>query len=256
MCSWRVLITRPATENTALAQLLSEHGIHAHGLPLLDMQALPETPEQRNLLLNLDRYSTIVVVSKPAARYGLERLDRYWPQVPLRPRWFTVGAATGAILADYGLNVCWPTKGDDSEALLALPEFEQSLQQPNPRVLVMRADVGREFLAQTMAARGIAVDFLPLYRRFLPEYSEGALLQAVTGQGLNGLVVSSEQGLHNLVRLAGSAWSALCHLPLFVPSSRVAQAARESGALQVINCQGASNQALLAALKRTVPAQP
>ena len=256
MARWRVLITRPAADNVLLAQLLAEHEIFSHGMPLLDMEALPETPEQRELLLNLDRYSTIVVVSKPAARYGLARLDSYWPQPPMRPQWFTVGAATGEILADYGLNVRWPTKGDDSEALLALPEFEQSLQQPNPRVLVMRADVGREFLAQTMAARDIAVDFLPLYRRFLPEYPEGALLQAVSVQGLNGLVVSSEQGLHNLVRLAGADWSTLCRLPLFVPSPRVAQTARDSGALQVIDCQGASNQALLAALQRTAPAQP
>ena len=120
----------------------------------------------------------------------------------------------------------------------------------------MRADTGRNFLAQTMAARGVAVDFLPLYRRFLPEYPEGVLLQAVSEHGLNGLVVSSEQGLHNLMHLAGQGWSALCHLPLFVPSPRVARTARDSGALQVIDCQGASNQALLAALQRTAPAQP
>lgn len=254
--NWRVLITRPAAENAGLAQLLAGHGIFSHGLPLLDMQPLPETPEQRDQLLNLDRYSTVVVVSKPAAHLALQRLDQYWPQPPSRPRWFTVGAASGAILADYGLNVCWPTTGDDSEALLALPEFEQSLQQPGPRVLVMRGDTGREFLAQTMAARGIAVDFLPLYRRFMPEYPEDLLLQSVTGQALNGLVVSSEQGLHHLIRLAGSDWTDLCHLPLFVPSPRVAQTARDSGALQVIDCQGASNQALLAALQRTAPAQP
>lgn len=256
MMAWRVLITRPAADNAVLAQLLAEHDVFSHGMPLLDMEALPETATERELLLNLDRYSTIVVVSKPAARHGLERLDQYWPQPPLRPQWFTVGAATGEILADYGLDARWPATGDDSEALLALPEFEQSLQQPNPRVLVMRADTGRDFLAQTMAARGIAVDFLPLYRRFLPEYPEGVLLQAVSEHGLNGLVVSSEQGLHNLMHLAGQGWSALCHLPLFVPSPRVARTARDSGALQVIDCQGASNQALLAALQRTAPAQP
>lgn len=254
--TWRVLITRPAAENAVLAQLLAEHGIYTHGMPLLDMAALPETGAQRELMLGLDRYSTVVVVSKPAARYALERLDTYWPQPPLRPQWFTVGAASGGILVDYGLNVQWPPNGDDSEALLALPAFEESLRQPNPRVLVMRADEGRNFLAQTMAARGISVDFLPLYRRFLPEYPERVLIQSVAEHSLNGLVTSSEQGLRNLVRLAGADWPQLCRLPLFVPSPRVAQTARDLGARQVIDCQGASNQALLAALRCNAPAQP
>ena len=254
--NWRVLITRPTAENAVLAQLLAEHDIVSHGLPLLDMQSLPETPQQRDVLLNLDRYSTVVVVSKPAARYALERLDLYWPQPPMRPQWFTVGAASGGILADYGLHVQWPLQGDDSEALLALPAFEQSLQQVNPRVLVMRADEGREFLAQSLAERNIEVDFLPLYRRFLPEYPAGTLMRAVTEQQLNGLVVSSEQGLRNLIFLAGQDWPVLCQLPLFVPSPRVAQTALNSGARQVIDCQGASNLALLAALEHNAPAQP
>lgn len=251
---WRVLITRPAADNAVLGRLLADHGVFSHGLPLLDMQELPETPAQRALMLNLERYSTVVVVSKPAARYALERLDRYWPQPPLRPQWFTVGAASGEILADYGLDVQWPLHGDDSEALLALPAFRQSLQQPSPRVLVMRADTGREFLAQTMAAKGIDVDFLPLYRRFLPEYPAGILVESVQQQGVNGLVVSSEQGLRNLIQLAGSRWVDLCGLPLFVPSPRVAQIARDLGARQVIDCRGASNQALLAALQCNAPA--
>lgn len=256
VATWRVLITRPAADNAELAKLLAEHGIATHGLPLLDMQALPETPAQRDLMLNLDRYTTVVVVSKPAARFALERLDCYWPQPPQRPQWFTVGAASGSILVDYGLNAQWPKNGDDSEALLALPAFEASLQQPNPRVLVMRADEGRDFLAQTMAERGVAVDFLPLYRRFLPDYPAEVLIQSVTEQKLNGLVTSSEQGLRNLIRLAGHDWQHLCQLPLFVPSPRVAQTARDLGARQVIDCQGASNQALLAALRCNAPAQP
>ena len=69
----------------------------------------------------------MVVVSKPAARLGLELLDRYWPLPPARQQWFAVGAATGALLADYGLDACWPSAGDDSEALLALPQLQQAI---------------------------------------------------------------------------------------------------------------------------------
>lgn len=248
---WRLLITRPAADNAVLANQLAAVGVFSHGLPLLDMQALPETPAQRSLMLDLDRYSTVVVVSKPAARFALERLDSYWPQPPLRPRWFSVGAATGEILQDYGLQTAWPQSGDDSEALLALPEFQQSLSQPNPRVLVMRADTGRNFLAETLREQGISVDFLPLYQRFLPEYPSGVLVKSIHQHHLNALAISSEQGLSNLIQLTAGDWPDIARLPLFVPSPRVAASARQQGARQVIDCAGASNQALMAALQRT-----
>lgn len=251
--SWRLLITRPTADNALLAEQLTAAGIYSHGLPLLDMRPLPETPAQRSLMLDLDRYSSIVVVSKPAARYALQRLDNYWPQPPLRPQWFAVGAATGHILRDYGLAAYWPQQGDDSEALLALPEFQASLQLPSPRVLIIRADTGRDFLAQTLQHQGLTVDFLPLYQRFLPEYPQQLLVQSVQTQQLNGLVVSSGQGLENLIRLAATDWPELARLPLFVPSARVAGLARQQGACHVIDCAGASNQALLAALQQTPP---
>lgn len=248
MTGWRLLLTRPADDCAALAAHLAEHGIHGSCLPLLDIEPLPETPEQRSLLLELDRYCAVVVVSKPAARLGIERLDAYWPQPPIHQRWFSVGAATGQILADYGLDVSWPEQGDDSEALLDLPAFSEALAVPNPRVLIMRADTGREMLADHLRGQGVAVDYLPLYQRCLPDYAAGELPQRVAAERLNGLVVSSGQGFEHLKLLAAEAWPTLARLPLFVPSPRVAEQARSAGAQQVVDCRGASAAALLQAL--------
>jgi uroporphyrinogen-III synthase len=245
---WRLLLTRPAEDCAALAQTLAAQGIFGHCLPLLEIEALDETPEQRTLFLDLDRYCAVVVVSKPAARLGLERLDRYWPQPPMRQRWFAVGAATGALLDAYGLDACWPPAGDDSEALLALPALQQALAAPSPRVLILRGEGGRDWLGERLREQGVAVDYLSLYRRRLPDYPADALARAVREQALNGLVVSSGEGLAHLRQLAGAAWPQLARLPLFVPSPRVAALAREAGAEDVRDCRGASAAALLACL--------
>ncbi len=188
------------------------------------------------------------MVSKPAATLGIERVDRYWPQPPAEQHWFSVGAGTGQLLADYGLSVSWPEQGDDSEALLALPKFLETLNVDAPRVLIMRADVGRDFLSEQLIQRGVQVDFLPLYRRRLPVYPSDTLIKQIQQEQLNSLAVSSEQGLRHLIELAGDAWSNLTSLALFVPSPRVAKIAQELGAQHVIDCRGASNQALLNAL--------
>ncbi|MDF3841863.1 uroporphyrinogen-III synthase [Pseudomonas citronellolis] len=249
MSHWRLLLTRPQDECAALAASLAEHGVASASLPLLAIEPLEETPEQRSLLLDLDRYCAVVVVSKPAARLGVERIDRYWPQPPARQDWFAVGAATAAILDDYGLRVHHPENGDDSEALLALPALARALQVPGPRALILRGEGGREFLAERLRGQGVAVDYLELYRRVLPDYPAGELARRVRDEALNGLVVSSGQGLEHLLRVAGEDWPRLAGLPLFVPSPRVAELARDAGARHVIDCRGANAAALLEALR-------
>ena len=67
MSGWRLLLTRPDEECAALAASLGEAGVHSSSLPLLAIDPLEETPEQRTLMLDLDRYCAVVVVSKPGA---------------------------------------------------------------------------------------------------------------------------------------------------------------------------------------------
>nr|WP_272889327.1 uroporphyrinogen-III synthase [Stutzerimonas stutzeri] len=244
-----MLLTRPAEECAALAAALSEAGIHSASLPLLAIEPLDETAEQRATIRELERYCAVVVVSKPAARLGLELLGRYGQQPPPGQAWFSVGAATGAILKNNGVDASWPDRGDDSEALLALPRLAEALEEADPKVLILRGEGGREHIAETLRLRGAQVDTLELYRRCLPEYPPGALIEILRSERLNALVVSSGQGLESLYALAGSDWPVLRELPLFVPSPRVAEMAAALGAKIIVDCRGAGTAALLAALR-------
>lgn len=249
MSVWRLLLTRPAEDCAALAQTLAAQGVVSHCMPLLAIEALDETPEQRSAFADLQRYCAVIVVSKPAARIGLQLLAQHGAPTPDLP-WFSVGAATAAVLAEQGLGVHFPDLGDDSEALLALPALQQAIAAPAPRVLILRGEGGREFLAESLRSQGVSVDYLPLYRRVLPQYAPGELSRQVRAERLNGLVVSSGQGFEHLLQLAGDDWSALARLTLFVPSPRVAEQARAAGAQIVVDCRGASAAALQAALEQ------
>lgn len=248
MKGWRLLLTRPAEDSLALAQTLAEQGVYSSNLPLLEIEPLPVSDENRSIIYNLAAYCAVIVVSKPAARLGLEMVDEIWPQPPMQT-WFTVGAATAQILDDYGLRVFFPEQGDDSEALLELPQLQEAISGYDPKVLIMRGEDGRELLAERLREQGVVVDYLALYRRNLPHYPAFTLPQRVAAERLNGLVVSSGQGFQHLRELAGDAWPQLAQMPLFVPSPRVAELAREAGAQTVVDCRGASASALLAALR-------
>lgn len=259
MNDWRLLLTRPAGEVEELSAQLAEHGIFSSSLPLLEIQPFDETPEQRARILELDRYQAVIVVSKPAARLGCALIDRYWPQPPAGLKWFAVGEATAAVLDDYlephGMQAIHPYEGSDSEALLALPELQQALKHDEPRVLIIRADQGREFMGQYLRERGVQVDYLPLYRRLLPVYPEGTLTRLIHEQNINAIVISSGQGLSNLITLAADAWPEIARtLTLFVPSARVMEHARTAGATRIINCHGAHFTALLSAMGKLVAA--
>jgi uroporphyrinogen-III synthase len=241
---WRVLLTRPAEESATLAATLSEAGIYSSSLPLLDIEPLPITPERQAVLRDLGRYCAVIVVSKPAARLALQQLDQARPHL----RWFSVGAATAQVLADRGLDVHYPQTGDDSEALLQLPALREAIARPDARVLILRGEGGRELLAERLREQGASVDYLELYRRFLPAYDSGVLTQRIQLERLNGLVVSSGQGFLHLQALAGPDWPQVAQMPLFVPSPRVYEMARAAGAEKVVDCRGASAAALLVAL--------
>ncbi|MCO7519848.1 MULTISPECIES: uroporphyrinogen-III synthase [unclassified Pseudomonas] len=255
MSPWRLLLTRPEEDCAALAQALAEAGIASASLPLLTIEALEQGPAQRLGLQAIGQARAIIVVSKPAARLLLEALDRAGIAVP-PTGWFTVGEATARVLQERGLLVTFPTAGDDSEALLCLPALREAASFPTARVVIVRGEGGRELLAERLAEQGASVDYLELYRRSLPPYPPGTLVQRVVGERLNGLVVSSGQGLEHLHRLAGVDWPWLSRLPLFVPSPRVADQARALGAREIVDCRGASAAALLAAVQRTAAPAP
>ena len=251
MTAWRLLLTRPVEECVALSATLAEQGVFSSSLPLLEIEPLQLSAEQHSIFANLNRYNAVIVVSKPAARLGVALLRSPPSGLP----WFSVGAATAQILADAGLSTSFPTQGDDSEALLALPALQQALAtSAAPRVLILRGEGGREALADCLRGQGVTVEYLQLYRRRLPHYAVAALPERVYAERLNGLVVSSGQGLQHLLELAGAEWPNLAQLPLFVPSPRVAELAIAAGARAVVDCRGASAAALLAALRENAPA--
>ena len=250
MSPWRLLLTRPAEDCAALAQSLAAAGVASSCLPLLAIEPVAVDNQQRLLLEGLQGFQAIIVVSKPAARLLLEQLADAGLQPPVQG-WFTVGEATAAVLQGAGLAVSFPPRGDDSEALLALPALRQAVAVPAPRILIVRGVGGRELLAERLAEQGASVDYLELYRRCLPDYPPGTLMRRIEAERLNGLVVSSGQGFEHLQQMAGADWPQLARLPLFVPSPRVADQARAAGAQQVVDCRGASATALLAAVQRS-----
>ena len=234
-------------DNQRLGLRLQQQGIQALSLPMLQIEALPETAQQRSLMLELDRYHAVMAVSPVAARFGLQRLDEYWPQPPVGIEWFAVGAGTAATLSAYGLPAQYPPDGQDSEALLRLPAWQRLLRLPDLRVLIWRGQGGRELLSSTIQAAGGRVDLLELYQRGIPPALD-ADLAAASNAGCRGIVILSGQALQHWRSAAGAAWEQQRHWRCWVPGERVAGIAQQLGCTDVVSCHGADDESVITAI--------
>jgi uroporphyrinogen-III synthase len=242
-----VLVTRPAGQETALCQAVAVAGFRVYSQPLLELQALPElTPQQRSLLLELDLYQHIIFISGNAVRFGMARVEDFWPQLPVGVNWYAIGDITAGLLQDYGVTAVTPGAGMTSEALLALPQLQAVQGQ---RVLIIKGEGGRATLRQALAGRGATVDELACYRRRCPNLPRGQLAEKLDQWGIDVVLISSGEGLDNLqALLRPQETTNFRGISLVVPSERVALKARELGFERVATADNASDAAMLRAL--------
>ena len=133
-----------------------------------------------------------------------------------------------------------------SEGLLALPSLQQVAGQ---RVLIIKGEGGRGALAAELGHRGARVDALACYRRVIPEFERGELAQKLSLWDIRLVMISSGEGLANLLALLSPAETTkFVAITLLVPSPRVAEMAQAAGFERVITADNASDSAMLRAL--------
>lgn len=243
-----VLVTRPRGQAAELCGALAAAGFSVHSLPMLRLLPLPElAPAARQQVLDLDQFQHIIFVSGNAVRHGMGWIESFWPQLPVGLSWYAVGDSTARLLESFGPVVFTPGEAMSSEGLLALPQLQRVAGE---RVLIVKGEGGRDTLAAGLAARGALVEQLACYRRAAPEMDPGELALKLSDWAVELVLISSGEGLANLLALISRAeTSNFTHITLLVPSARVAQMARAAGFGRVIIADNASDSAMLRALE-------
>lgn len=249
-----VLVTRPAGEPAdSLCAAIAAAGYRTYHQPLLELSELPVlAPAQRQMVLDLHHFQHIIFISANAVRFGMELVMDYWPQIPLGINWYGVGTATARGLARFDIRAITPGDDMSSEGLLALPYLRNVQGQ---RVLIIKGEGGRDALRTELMHRGALVDELACYRRGVPELPPGALAERLAQWDVDVILLSSGEGLTNLLLLLSPLETTkLKPVTLVVPSERVATMAREAGFERIVLADNASDKAMLHALQGWRPA--
>lgn len=251
-----ILVTRPAHQAAPLCRLIAEHGGNAILCPALEITAPPHWESAVGYLQQLSTYNLAIFSSVNAVQHA-------WPviaQHPLPPHLeiAAIGAATATALTAHGIQNCLrPAYGFTSEALLALPRFQTLHGQ---RILLIRGTGGRSFLANTLNARGAAVDRAEVYARTQPVLNDAERTNLLTRweQGeVGAVVITSSESLQNLFAMLGTDGQPYIRsTPLVVVSARIERDATRQGCRHIQRASEASDSALHAALldlARTLP---
>ena len=218
-----VLVVRPLRDQDAFLNLLDQASVAHRHIPIMQIQPVLEGSADyqtaTGLIDQLDQYDQAIFISANAAEIGLSIIAKRWPQLPSNIDFFAVGQQTTAIFAEYDYNVCCPQLQPNTEGLLQeLPQLK-SLQGKS--VLIFRGGQGRQTLGEELMQRGATVAYGELYRRVIqPDKLVEA--QAVMASA-SCLVVHSGELLR--------AMDIPCnkHIPLVVPSARIADLAQTMG---------------------------
>ncbi len=232
MAGLRVIVTRPQDQAAGWVEALRTLGVDAVALPLIGIGPPADTGPVRAAWQSLATCALAVFVSPNAVqRFFAERpAGVAWPEGTLAG---STGPGTSAALRAAGIadaqlvEPAADAPSFDSEALWARISGRD---WNGRRVLVVRGEDGRDWLASTLAERGARVDFVAAYRRVAPvaEAPSRALLDAAQREPERHLwVFSSSEAVRHLQSMAPLAdWSAALAA---ASHPRIAEAARAAG---------------------------
>ena len=240
-----VIVTRPAPDAQRWVDQLQQRGISAEALPLIEIASVADLTAARAAWAHLENYAAVMFVSGNAVEHFFAARHSHHSDVALPTpdlaalppiRFMAPGPGTAQALAAQGVpeaQIDTPPADAaqfDSEAL-----WQQIGQRDwsGRRVLIVRgqsgtsdaAAPGREWLSRQLENCDAAVDFLVVYERRSPRFTE-AQLQRMAASQRDGSVwlFSSSEALANLPLAAG--WS---QARAIATHARIAQAAQLAG---------------------------
>ena len=243
-----LVVMRPREQAGSLCERIRAAGGEALLFPVIAVGPALDAGPLEAIVSRLDEFDLAFFVSPNAANHAMQFVlpRRTWPATL---RVATVGKGSERFLRGYGFeHVIAPQHGFDSEAVIALPEFAPEAVVGR-KVLIFRGDGGRELLAQTLRERGASVEYVTCYRRFCPEVDPVLLLQPVARGEVDGLLLTSSEGVRNLRQMLGDdGLAALRPVTVFASHPRIVAQARAAGFENVVETP-AGDDGLMQALE-------
>lgn len=247
LAGWRIVVTRPDHQAQGLCQAIERLGGAVLRFPAIEIAPPKSLALAHASLANIDDYDWLIFISANAVNGALALLPRE-TLATIQARFAAVGSATaGALLRAGRAPDVYPERGGGGEDLLQLGVFAAPCKQ---RILIIRGEGGKEWLAQELARRGATVGYAEVYRRVCPkptpEQIAGVWLAPTPPQIV---IVTSRDALENLCNmLTGAAKRRLFATQLVVVSTDMVKKALAAGFARTALLAGPTDESIIETL--------
>lgn len=249
-----MVVTRPAGQADQFVTQLQRLGYEAESFPLLEIHPLTDPAPLRAALDRLDAYALVAFVSPNAIDATFAHVVR-WPAIlPVA----VMGEGSRQALARHGIAtphyvIISPTDPQRSDSQTLLRELDLPALRAQ-KVLILRGESGREWLADALRAAQVEVEQVAAYRRSEP------VMTAARSDHLRNLlhvdpcwIVTSSEALQNLIRAVKVvdpqfAVAKMQRQKIFVAHPRIAETAAALGFHEVF-VTAAGDAGMLTALQ-------
>ena len=230
----QVIVTRPAAQAAEWVLQLRAANIDAVALPLIGIAPAPDRAAVESAWASLGVQRLVVFVSPNAVEqfFALRPPGRAWPAGVMAG---SPGPGTTRALLGVGV----PESSIVAPAAEALQFDSESLWQQlaahdwhGARVLIVRGDGGRDWLAETLREHGAGVDHVAAYRRQAPAFSAAehtVLAQALNEPASRLWFFSSSEAIDHLAQIVSGRNLRWSEARALATHPRIADRARRLG---------------------------
>ena len=196
----RVLVTRSRTQMSVLSEMLAEEGAEPIELPTIEFSDVDDYSHLDSAITLLHSYSWVIFTSANGveAFFGRVKALRRDSRVFGGVKVAAIGPATAEALARHGIMADLVPDKYVSEAIVQRME---SLGLKGARVLLPRADIGRQELADGLARLGAQVEQVCVYRTVVPQDSRREALGLLGDGNIDMVTFTSSSTVRNLLDL-------------------------------------------------------
>ena len=242
----RVLITRPIHQaHNLIAQIQNFGGVAVH-FPTLEIVPTKNIKKVELIIKKLNQYDFVIFISPNAVYHiakSIHRICTFWPE---KTKILATGPGTALALTQCNLPCHdYPKKDFSGSGLLNLTMLKNIAQK---KILIIKGEGGRSYLARGLKAGGAQVDNLSAYRRQQPKINKS--IRIPEPKSIDIIICTSHSGLKNLVNLLYPYWKIiLLKKQLLVISSRLKDGANKLGFVKPpLISDNATNAAILKTL--------
>ena len=201
----RALITRTRSQSSYLSGLMSEEGAEVIEVPTIDIHPLPMDAAAKERVRRLSEYDWVVFTSSNAVNIFMYNLKQaHKNNLDLAElKVACVGESTAKVLLEYGVKADLVPKDYKQEGLVSA---FQKFPLKGQRVLLARAQKGRDLLMNFLKKKGALVDFWPLYENKIPPGTKERLYRLFKEEGgVDILIFASSSSADNFYGLFNPA---------------------------------------------------